>query len=166
MAWTLWGKKGKGEIKKLISEEKEVSRKEIKIVEQARREFILTREGIGRSQTSLANALIYTKKLEKLAQRLESDLLDMRNGSKDNRLVVLSNDELRVIDYVKDIKYRIQSIIEDMGGIEKEGHESHDWARTTAPGIPYKLAALHENLVELFALEEAVEKLMEEWVNQ
>lgn len=199
-------KKGERQAEVLEIAEERVEKEEIKLVEEATRLFMaaagktyydtshehekkmvaLNRDVdlkellalLGQAETNLANVRNYTARVAKLAGRLEADLLDIRDSTKDRRMEALSEDEMRVINYNRNINHHIRTLVgrirvlknKDFEQIRNKGYfhpknpELAKEIRRLMRSIHEGLSTLHKHLTELFTLEEAVRELTAEFV--
>ncbi len=197
----------KKEVIVLESQEQRIEKEEIRLAEVMIRDFTGGTQGIlipsstkineekareslsvlSKLEQDLMNMKIYHKRLQRLSQKLRSDLLDMRGASdKANYNVIqahLSHDERRVLDYILRLSTEITNVVEEIRQL-RNSIESINRDRTyfqSNPGraednarqireklsvINNLLVSLKQHLVELFSLETTVEELTKTYVNQ
>jgi len=200
----------KREIQVLEQVEEKIERKEIKLCEGAIKEFDKAMkqcsldsdynrshgwavfDGYERDKKFLAyideterlilNIRLYADKTQKLSDRLEKDLLDIREGTKDKRINYLSDSENRVLSFGKDLKRHIQIIVSKLKQIAAYELEEIK-AKNRGPvskipkdevlgkkirdemlSIKLELSGLIRMLGDLLLLEEKVEELTKAYV--
>ncbi len=200
------GEKAK-EIPVLVKEEEEASQKAVKYVSDALSIFISfgnkvyygsnasaekgcvawpkdnisiqgLRTGFSAVAAPLLNAGMYTKKIVKLSQRMEADLMDIRGGTKDRKADYLSSDEHRILSFSQDIDNHIQEVvakikvlvkidfneIENKGYLEPKNKKLGADVKNLMDEIHRGIVAIKQSLIELYELEKKVEVLSEEYV--
>lgn len=179
MGWFFKKKKigQQGEISVLERKEQKVTRKEIKLCEEAINCFHFVKsqwnvdgsimvKKIDETQKKLLDLNIYFNKMVALAKRLEADLLDMREGTKDARVNYLSSSELQILDFAKSIKKQIEYLISKLQELHNYGSKGkHEDVSRFIDLMTLELNGLHKLLVNLFELELKVEELTKEYVN-
>ncbi len=131
----------------------------------------------------LLNSKIYGKKVVGVAERIEGDLLDIRDGNGERRLDFLSPDEARVLSFNQDILAQIKTIVEKLNvlsGLELEGLlEKKDEkgffvpkdkdvsieVRKIMDDVYLGLSGILNNLNDLIELEKKAEELTAAYVN-
>lgn len=136
-------------------------------------------EHIDEAQRHLLNLKGYARKHQKLARRLESDLLDIRDGTQDKKVDFLSTSESRVLSFGRDIARHIQQLVEqlktlsqhDLNEVQNEGYlnpkntQLGTQIREEMLNIQRGLNGLHKMLLDLFELEKKVEELTAAYID-
>ena len=122
---------------------------------------------------TLLDIRVYLKKIVKLAQVLEADLLEVREGDKNKKAAYLSEDEHRVLSFGQDLDSFILLLVQkvkefskfDFARIKNTGYmnpkdeAAGKEAKKLLDDINLSIAGLEKNLAELYALEKKVEEL-------
>lgn len=136
-------------------------------------------KAVNETQEHLLNMRTYAKKMIKLSETMESDILDIRDGTHDKKIDYLSNSESRVLSYAKDIKKHIQQLVDqlkdltqhDLNAVRNTGYmEPADTSlgkkiREEMLQIQRGLNGLHKILLDLFELEKKVVELTKAYIN-
>jgi hypothetical protein len=134
---------------------------------------------VDETQQHLLNIRTYANKMVKLAERLEKDLLDIRDGTHEKNVDYLSNSESRVLSFAKDIRKHVQQLVaqlkqlsqHDLIEVRNTGYmDPKDTAlgkriREEMVAIQRGLNGLHKMLLDLFELEKKVEELTVAYIN-
>ncbi len=188
MGWRFWKRKVvKGskvrEVQVLGLQVEQVEQKEIQLVNQAMSEFSKARNQmlgstnsglkdamrvLNQVQSLLLNARVFNQKVKKLAKRLEDDLVDLRDGTRDNRAGVLSTDELEILTFGQQVDANIDALVAKIKELESllsaRDPYSLEKVRNEEKLIGLGLQGLYTKLVNLYELEKKVEELTAAWV--
>jgi hypothetical protein len=129
---------------------------------------------ISDTSQDLLNMKIFSKKHKKLAERLESDLLDIRGAEKNNKAEYLSKNETDILEFGKNIDEHIDILVKQLDDLsnldnyqkildgDKQMVETLEAAFNNVKlGIPGLIAMLQD----LLELEKKVEEFTQAYVN-
>lgn len=131
------------------------------------------------AQEELLNLKGCAKKTKKLSEKLENDLLDIRDGTHDEKVKYFSESEHRVLTFNRELLTNIDQLIQqikvilgnDLKEVENTGYCSPknskvgEKIRKEIIELNRGLNGLHKMLLDLFELEKKVEELTVAYIN-